>query len=216
MACTAILLEDCPENAFKLEPFLSRVLANKRAGLTVTQLYKSINWTHIGLTQSLHILQALVHYVPTLKPMLKLISERFRASDGCGIHRMREGQKTSVQPLGTNAEKEIETAGMIQALDDFHTQSGSKPEFALSFISWVSGNGGSVLAMKQAKKYLATNFDSQDPRSDCETLHNLLPTAELWHTQATSLNTIAENHFGSAVSPDPSSLSCCSTLVNFK
>ncbi|KAK1228298.1 hypothetical protein PQX77_008662 [Marasmius sp. AFHP31] len=218
-SCTAILMEDCPENAFNLENYLTLVLDNQRAGLTVSKLYASINWTHIRSTQVLHAFHALAHFIPSLKPMLKLISDRFRASNvphGCAIHRMRDGRKTVVQPLGTNAEKEIETAGMVRALDDFHTQAGSKPEYASSLISWVSGDGGSVLAMKRAKKYLATSYDPEDPHSDYDTLHNLLPTTELWHTQATSLNTIAENHFGPAVSHDPSSLSRCATLVNFK
>jgi hypothetical protein len=58
-------------------------------------------------------------------------------------HRMREGRKTVVQPLGTNAEREIETQGMARALMDFDSQMGVGPEAADKLLSWVRGDGAS-------------------------------------------------------------------------
>ena len=43
---------------------------------------------------------------------------------------MREGRKTTVQPLGTNAERETETQGMARAIMDFDEQMGISLEAA--------------------------------------------------------------------------------------
>ncbi|KDR66902.1 hypothetical protein GALMADRAFT_80370 [Galerina marginata CBS 339.88] len=53
-------------------------------------------------------------------------------------HRMREGRKTVVQPLGTNAEKEIETQGMARAIIDFDQQMGVTPEAARPFVGVIT------------------------------------------------------------------------------
>ncbi|THV05746.1 hypothetical protein K435DRAFT_790011 [Dendrothele bispora CBS 962.96] len=101
------------------------------------------------------------------------------------IHRMRDGRKSTLIPLGTNSEKEIQTEGMKRAIHDFLLQSGFPAESA-------------------SKTYYYS------------TLHNLLPTIGIWHTQATNQNTIAENHFGPAVTNDPSALSRSASCANFK
>ncbi|KAL0057682.1 hypothetical protein AAF712_015669 [Marasmius tenuissimus] len=114
-------------------------------------------------------------------------------------------------------EKEMETSGMIQCLDDFFKQSGAKPEYASKLISWVSGDGGSVMAMDCAKKYRALMYEPSKPSTtDYNTLHHLLPTMEIWHAQATCQNTIAENHYGPAASSDPSALSRSANAAKFK
>ncbi|KAJ8087622.1 hypothetical protein PM082_006455 [Marasmius tenuissimus] len=217
-AGTAILLDDVASNAFDLADYTARVLKNERRTLTTLELYESIDWTHIHGIQALHALRTLCHFTPCLNPMLKLISERFRSrEDGYAIHRMRDGRKTAVQPLGTNSEKEMETSGMIQCLDDFFKQSGAKPEYASKLISWVSGDGGSVMAMDRAKKYRALMYEPSKPSTtDYNTLHHLLPTMEIWHAQATCQNTIAENHYGPAASSDPSALSRSANAAKFK
>ncbi|KAL0563870.1 hypothetical protein V5O48_018192, partial [Marasmius crinis-equi] len=216
-ACTCIFLEDCDPNAFNLDEYLNRVLKNERTHLTTIGLFNDINWTHIRGIQGLHALRTLCHFAPPLSHYLKLVSECFRSPSQFAIHRMRDGRKTKVQPLGTNSEKEMETSGMASCLHDFFSQSGVKPEHASKHILWVSGDGGSVLSMDQAKKYLATMFDPSDISStDYNTLHSLLPTMELWHTQATSQNAIAANHFGPSTTSDPSALSRSAHAAKFK
>ncbi|THU86114.1 hypothetical protein K435DRAFT_868617 [Dendrothele bispora CBS 962.96] len=129
---------------------------------------------------------------------------------------MREGWKSTVVPLGTNSEREIETEEMKRAIHDFLEQSGLHPECGSEFIAWVAGDGGSVLAMDQAKRYLAQHYDPDDLESDFNILHNILPTIGIWHMQATSQNTIAENHYGPIATNDPSSLSQSASCANFK
>lgn len=68
------------------------------------------------------------------------------------------------------------TAGMKHCLNDFFMQAGVAPECAPSLILWVSGDGGSVLAIDCAQRYLAIVYDPNDPESDYKNLHNVLPT----------------------------------------
>ncbi|KAJ8090936.1 hypothetical protein PM082_024860 [Marasmius tenuissimus] len=183
-ACTCIFLDDCDSNAFNLLDYLSRLLKNERANVKTLDLFKSINWSHIRGIQALHSLRTLCHFVPPLSHYLQSISERLRSPGGFAIHRMRDGRKTRVQPLGTNSEKEMETAGMTRCLHDFFSQSGIQPEHASKHIFWVSGDGSSVLSMERAKNYLATHVDpSSSSTTDYDTLSNLLPIMELWHAK---------------------------------
>ncbi|EEB98668.1 hypothetical protein MPER_01784, partial [Moniliophthora perniciosa FA553] len=146
----------------------------------------------------------------------KLISERFRSKDHVAVHRMCEGRKTVVQPLGTNSEKEIETEGMRRCIDDFSTQCGFKPEYASSIISWFSGDGGSVLAMDRAQKYSLLMYDPDDPHADYHSLYNILTTPGLWHMEATMQNTLAENHWSNGATDDPSALYCSASATTLK
>ncbi|KAE9386073.1 hypothetical protein BT96DRAFT_1006435 [Gymnopus androsaceus JB14] len=198
-ACTVIGLDDCADNAFDFIDRFIHILKNERAKLTTMMLYyDSINWTHIQNIQTLH----------------STVSKLFHSNHA--IHCMRDGCKIQVVPLGSNAECKILTPEMVHAIHDFCGQAGVKPEFAPSLITWAGGDGGSVLAILHAQKLLATMYDPSDPESDYKILHNLLLTTGIWHTQATSLNTIAANHYGPLVTNDPSALSKSAACAEFK
>ena len=137
------------------------------------------------------------------------VSTRF-CSSPIAKHRMREGQKTIVQPLGTNAEREIEIQGMAQALLDFDEKMGLGSDTADKLLSWVHGDGASYATMLWLQKYVAPIPDNQ--KSFC----NHIATPEIWHARATKINSIATNHYGPATSQDPSSLSQSSNAVGFK
>ena len=116
-AGTAIRLDDCKAGASDLQPesHLTRVALwqKKRKTMTIKTLRNLndiIDWTHVHDIQSLHFARVLIDYIPELKFMSNNISTRFR-SERLAKHRMHEGWKTVVQPLGTNAEREIETQG---------------------------------------------------------------------------------------------------------
>lgn len=110
-ACTAIGLEDCADSAFDFVDRFMRILKNERAELTVQKIIDvDIDWAHIRGVQTLHVIRALFDYCPSLEFMQPEVSNLFRTK--YAIHRMRDGRKSHVVPLGTNAEHEIETAGM--------------------------------------------------------------------------------------------------------
>ncbi|THU88976.1 hypothetical protein K435DRAFT_865755 [Dendrothele bispora CBS 962.96] len=69
---------------------------------------------------------------------------------------------------------------------------------------------------KLVKERIAGKDAALTPESDFNILHNVLPTIGIWHMQATSQNTIAENHYGPIATNDPSSLSRSASCANFK
>ncbi|THU77523.1 hypothetical protein K435DRAFT_877734 [Dendrothele bispora CBS 962.96] len=213
-AGTAILIEDTAPGAFDLDDHITRLMKNRCQELTTEKIWASIDWDHITGVQSLHVLLAFLSFIPSLTSMKQKANDLLRSK--YAIHRMRDGRKSTLIPLGTNSEKEIQTEGMKRAIHDFLLQSGFPAESASKLIVWMGGDGGSVLAMDRAKQYLALHYDPDDPHTDYSTLHNLLPTIGIWHTQATNQNTIAENHFGPAVTNDPSALSRSASCANFK
>ena len=101
-AGTAIRLDDCKPGAFDLQSHLARVAEKKRTTLTVEGIRADIDWTHVHAIQSMHWVRVLVGYIPELKFMSKEISSRFRSAL-LAKHRMHEGRKTVVQPLGVSS-----------------------------------------------------------------------------------------------------------------
>ncbi|KZP26721.1 hypothetical protein FIBSPDRAFT_909075 [Athelia psychrophila] len=206
-AATAIYLDDCAPGAFDAQDYIARVAGQERKSLTTNSLWNDIDWDRMKNVMALHWVRVLVEFIPELKPHQKEVSARFRTSP-IAKHRMREGRKTAVQPLGTNAEREIETEGMKRAVLDFEGQMGTGPESA-GFLSWIRGDGGSFAAANRVKKYLSATGD------DYKAFRNRLTTPEIWHMRSTNLNTISDNHYGPAASQDPSSLSKSSNCVQF-
>ena len=207
-AATAIHI-DCKPGAFDLETHLLRVAQMDRKKMTVETLRADIDWDHLRNVQMLHWVRVLVDYVPDLNFLSSQVSDRFRSSP-IAKHRMREGRKTIVQPLGTNAEREIETQGMARALLDFDEQMGLGPEAAAKLLSWVRGDGASYATILRLQKYVAPIPDNQ------KSFRNRIATPEIWHAKATKINAIAANHYGPATSKDPSSLSRSSNAAGFK
>jgi hypothetical protein len=120
---SAIKLEDCAPEAFSLQDHLSRVLKAERRTLTTPNLYLDIDFSHISTLVTLHWVHALIEYIPQLSkyasPLSKLFRQAYQTKRCSPLSR-----KTSVQPLGTNGEQEVETHGMHRALLDFAAQEG--------------------------------------------------------------------------------------------
>ncbi|KAF8056279.1 hypothetical protein FPV67DRAFT_1678179 [Lyophyllum atratum] len=208
-AATAIKLEDYAPGAFDLEPHLKLVMKMERADMTTRSVFHSIDWNHQEEVQALHWVRHLVGFIDELESYRKEVSNLFRG-EGIAKHRMREGRKTVVQPLGTNAEKEVETQGMMRAILDFEKQMGLDEKALDGKIIMPTGDGASFAAILRIKKYLAAHPD------DYKSFRGRVSIPELWHTRATNLNSIAENHYGPIASPDPSSLSKSAAAVNTK
>jgi hypothetical protein len=139
-AGTAIRLEDCKPGAFDLQSYLSRVAQKEGKTMTTDTLMADIDWPHWRRVQALHWARVLVDYIPELKFLSSELSARFRLPP-VAKHRMRDGRKTMVQPLGTNAERETETQGMARAILDFDKQMGIGSEASNKLLLWVRGDG---------------------------------------------------------------------------
>ncbi|KAJ7939688.1 hypothetical protein B0H13DRAFT_2300386 [Mycena leptocephala] len=143
--------------------------------------------------------RVLAEFVPELAPLRAQITTRFRTAP-IAKHLLPEDRKTINQPIGTNAEHELELKGMRAALSDFDQQLGVEPEKSDNILSWSRGDGASHATIMRLKKYLVTS------ENICHSFRNVISTPETWHTKATDLNSCASNHFGPAASKDPSSL----------
>ena len=200
-AATAIHLDDWKPSAFDLEAHLLRVTWMDQKQMTIETLRADIDWDHVWNSQMLYWVCVLVDYVSDLNFLSSEVSACFHSSP-IAKHRMHEGWKTMVQPLGMNAEREIETQGMAWALLDFDEQMGLGSEAVDKLLSWVHGDGASY----------AMILWLHNQKSFC----NHITTPEIWHVRATKINSIVANHYGLATSKDPSLLSWSSNAVGFK
>ncbi|KAJ6630001.1 hypothetical protein B0H10DRAFT_2208149 [Mycena sp. CBHHK59/15] len=122
-AATAILLEDCAPRAFDLQDHLDRGMKQERLTFTTESLYADIDWGYIHELTALHWVRILITFIPELAHLRQIVADVLN-SDRMTKRRLRKGRKTVMQPLGTNAEQETETQGMMRALLDFENQMG--------------------------------------------------------------------------------------------
>ncbi|KAF9066187.1 hypothetical protein BDP27DRAFT_1546360 [Rhodocollybia butyracea] len=184
-----IQFQGVPPGAWDLNDYLTRVIANKRSEMTVDSLWRDIDWNHYNESMVLYCIKMLAEEIHVLSSHVKTVTDRFH-SEPMAIHRLPDDFRTSIQPLGSNAENEPETQGMKRAIDDFNSQIGYPHNAAETLLEWVGGDG--------------------------ETLQNKILTPEGWHVRSTGINAISENHFGPANSSDPSSLSMLFHAIGLK
>ncbi|KAK1221011.1 hypothetical protein PQX77_016188 [Marasmius sp. AFHP31] len=211
-AGTEITLEDCKDDAFNLDDYLARVAKNERSTLTVDKLWGSIDWGHHHDSQTLFVVKTLVDDIPILKKAYsKDVVTRFR-SPPIALHRIPADRITQIQPLGTNAEREIEIHGMKRCIEDFDGQIGfTDAGGEETTLEWISGDGATFGTFLNLQRYLApTSLDNRDA------LRNKFATPELWHTKDKALKAVVENHMGPPATCDPSSLSKLYTVAGFK
>ncbi|KAK7028578.1 hypothetical protein R3P38DRAFT_2525871 [Favolaschia claudopus] len=209
-AATAILLEDCAPGAFNLQDHLNRMVKQERKEMTTESLYLDIDWDYIHELTALHWVRILVEFLPQLAFLRKDVEEIFH-SERMTKRRLPPDGKTVVQPLGTNAERETETQGMMRAMLDFEAQMGLDEKAMEGLIITPRGDGASIAAMWRIKKYLSAHPNHYKAFQNC-----VPPGPEIWHTRWTQLNSISANCYGAASAQDPFALSKSATAVGAK
>jgi len=154
MGATAIEMEDCPPDAFKLRPLLNKIAQGNRANASVKSLLDDINFDHICRIGSFHWLQALILFVPTLVNYQSNVLTLF--SNEGQKHQINPKWHSSIHPLGTNSESEVTTWGLKQAMSDFLEQMGVTEEYVQMHqqVTIFSGDGKTFEGMLKIKKYL--------------------------------------------------------------
>ncbi|KAJ7327496.1 hypothetical protein DFH08DRAFT_710387 [Mycena albidolilacea] len=209
-AATAIFLEDCAPGAFDLQDHLDRVMKQGRKEMTTESLYTDIDWDYIHNLTALHWVRILVTFIPQLAHLRKTVELEFNSAR-MTKRRLPRNRKTVVQPLGTNAERETETQGMMRAMLDFEKQMGLDEPAMEKLIITPRGDGASIAAMWRIKKYLSAH-----PNHYKAFRNRVPPGPEIWHTRWTQLNSISSNCYGPAASKDPFSLSKSATAAGAK
>ncbi|KAF9010904.1 hypothetical protein BDZ89DRAFT_1226378 [Hymenopellis radicata] len=207
---TAVRLYNCPPDAFKLQPYLDNLIDNKRSSLTANELLDHLNLPQVYKILALHWARALVEFIPSLQYLQPALLKLFRSAP-YAINRLPFDTKCEIQPLSSNAEREITLQGAKACVYDFDKQMGWEEDWASFLISWYGGDGASYASLQRLKKLLAATAPGR-----YESLIHLLVTPELWHMGSTMVGTLATNHYGPASSSDPSSLSRASTAASQK
>ncbi|KDQ12642.1 hypothetical protein BOTBODRAFT_93829, partial [Botryobasidium botryosum FD-172 SS1] len=208
-AATAIVMENCDPAAFDSKALDDQWKQNLRKTLTVDQILEDIDNNHLQLVGALHWLSALFAFVPSLKSYNTKVTEAFRTR--AAIHRMPDGHRTKLYPLGTNNANEATVGGIRDAINDFlHTQLGVDPDAAeYPTIVPVSGDG---LTFEQIHRLI--RYNSQEQSAGHRYAH-AVPILELWHTKWTDLTRVISTHYGrSTVTRDPSSLGSSASAIN--
>ncbi|KAJ7310769.1 hypothetical protein DFH08DRAFT_1046027 [Mycena albidolilacea] len=138
-ACTAFGLDDCKPGAFHAADHIARVINQERQSMTVETIYSSIDWEHMDNITDLHFVRVIANFSPHLNPLSSQVSTRFRTT--LAKHRL-EPRKTRLQPLGTNAEQQMENKGYQAGFRDFDKQMGIEPQKSDNLLSWNRGDGG--------------------------------------------------------------------------
>ncbi|KAF7293112.1 hypothetical protein MKEN_01468500 [Mycena kentingensis (nom. inval.)] len=209
-AATAMRMEGNKPHALDFAPYLERLLKGERVDLTVDTIHDAIDWALIHELTALHWVRILVHFIPQLEYLRKDVTTTFKSAK-LAKFRLPEDRKTVMQPLGTNAERETETQGMMRALLDFEGQMGLDEKALEHHIIIPCGDGASVAAIWRIRKFMAAH-----PNHYQAFRNRVPPGPEIWHTRWTNLSTIASNSFGPAASSDPSSLSKSATAAGAK
>ncbi|KAJ6544910.1 hypothetical protein B0H10DRAFT_2244047 [Mycena sp. CBHHK59/15] len=185
-------------------------MKQERLTLTTDSLYADIDWGYIHELTALHWVRILVTFIPELAPLRQIVADVLK-SDRMTKRRLHKGRKTVMQPLGTNAERETETQGMMRALLDFENQMGLDEKAMEGLIFTPRGDGASIAAIWRIQKFLSAH------PSHYKAFRNRVPAGpEIWHTRWTKLNAIASNSYALASSADPSALSKSATAVGAK
>ncbi|KAJ3488897.1 hypothetical protein NLI96_g2538 [Meripilus lineatus] len=196
---TAIVMEDCPPDAFDAEPYFENLQKGERRDMTAKVIEADLDWEHMGRVCEFHFLDILIQYVPTLAMYRTEVTELFK--DLLKKHPINPTRKTTIYPLGTNDANEVSLKGMKEALADIIDQTGITEDALKTKLHFMSGDGKSFQTMGDLKKIIS------DQRSKDKTLIGVVEILELWHTKWTELCRILSNQFGSKdIRKDPSSL----------
>jgi len=160
--------------------------------------------SHLKNITTVHFLQALIDFVPSLSVYRKRMAELAKVLARTPISLTR---KSNITPLATNSADEMHIQGMKQGVLDFlSTQMGITAENLNNTVSILSGDGKTYSMLLLLKK----NLSSEE--GDFESLRWIYPLLELWHTKWTDLSRVVRAHWGTT--DDPSSLAAIAEVSN--
>ncbi|GJF00901.1 hypothetical protein PsYK624_172050 [Phanerochaete sordida] len=182
-----VKLENVPPDALLLEPLQTAIKERRRASLTVPDLLKDIDWTHIrGVTNAL-ILRTLVKYIPALRPhqsAIKNLTETTYRKHQLSL------RKSTIFPIGCSGINESTSAGVVQVLDDvFQQQVPLSTDRINKYIIPIAGDQLTVDRIRKAKRVLAKGD------TPAETKAFALERPELWHMKWNFGKGIVRSHW---------------------
>ncbi|KAH9916378.1 uncharacterized protein BXZ73DRAFT_53810 [Epithele typhae] len=197
MAATYVELSHVPPSALDYDDKQSRVAANLRASVTVTQLLKFVDQEHFARVGVLTLLRILINRIPELKKYKTNVSTGYRTQ---AKKILLDPVASPLHPLGTSAKNETVTRELKDALEDFLGQVGQEKTSHHRKLVLCVGDGLTYDKIVQLKNYLRFHDNP------FESFQLIKPVLAPWHTAWTDLSRIFSAHWDSLVSRDPSKL----------
>ncbi|KIK80231.1 hypothetical protein PAXRUDRAFT_36250 [Paxillus rubicundulus Ve08.2h10] len=187
-AGTAVEMEDFNPQSFDIDELIRRQLLLEQKQLSVEGIIADVNVTHLNDVMALHVLKALLDFVP--------------------LNQINPTRHSKVFPLATNSADEISVQGMKDAAMDFiQKQLNITEENLGKCVIIFSGNGKTFDQLLKLKKYLIMH------EGNLKSLRCVVPMPELWHTLWMDLSRIVRGHWGKGYLDDLSALSRLAQLA---
>jgi hypothetical protein len=195
-AGTKVKLQPYAPGVFDAQDYYACVARKEHKTMIVTSIFTDIDWNHEQRVRCLHWVRVLADPIPQLHSLRQEITTLFRTTPIARRPMPDDQPPTECQPLMLNSEHKTESQGMLHAVEDFDKQIGVDIETNPHSLSWIRGDGASYAQVLRLSRYTAPigNFK------------NKITTSEIWHTSATDLNSIAENHYVIIILPSAASL----------
>jgi len=164
-----------------------------------------IDQQHLDTVFELHWLRVLTSSIPELAKWEDHISMLFREK---AAKLQLPLKPTKVHPLATSGKNETITTELKDGLFDFLAQMGQHDGQHNRRLTIAGGDGLTFQKMLELQRYLQFHTD------DFQSLKILEPALSQWHTEWTDLSRVYETHWGSLLSPDPSTLGHSAAKIN--
>lgn len=198
IAATYVEGVDFEVDAFDLARKRELLAENKRAHLTIEQLFDFIDREHEDVVGTLHFLRTLVEHIPELAQYKAKVSELFRtraSKQQVPLHKSR------VRSMASSGKKETILTELKQAILDFLKQAGQTREAHLLRLILIGGDG-----LTYEQLLLLKNFLGFELGNAIDSLDIIEPILALWHTGWTEACRIFETHWGPFLNRDESTL----------
>ncbi|KAF8958799.1 hypothetical protein BDZ97DRAFT_1940816 [Flammula alnicola] len=189
-----INLDGVDINVFNVENKAASLAKDFRSQLTMAQLQKMINTTHLENIGVLHWIKALSDWIPELAHLKPEISLLFRTRVA---KQQLKVEQSKIHPLASSSCSETMLTDFKEALQDFFAQTGQTADAFKAQLFPVGGDGLTFEKMVQLKEYL------QFEENSFKSFETMEPMLEWWHTEWTNLSRLFESHWGSPLSHDP-------------
>jgi hypothetical protein len=199
-----IEVEDADPAASDLADKRRLLAENKRASITIEQVIDMLRQNHLETVFVLQWLRVLTHFVLELSKWKEYVSLLFRTR---AAWLCLPAQLTKVHPLATSGKNETVTTELKDAMVDFLSQLGDKPNSYAPRLTLVGRDGLTYEKLVQLKRYIQFH---KDP---FESFKLMEPTLATWHTEWTDLSRIYKTHWDSLASPDPSTLGHSAAII---
>ncbi|KAJ7183811.1 hypothetical protein C8R46DRAFT_1308852, partial [Mycena filopes] len=171
-ASTAIRLEGVRPGAFLSEPLQQAIRENRRAKLTVDQLYKDIDWAHIRGIGKGTILRIWLKYIPALAHHRPAVAETFYSRFMKHVLQLRKSFISTMRP--TNID-ESPTTGAAAVLLNLIAQLAIVPTMLYRWMIMICGDQLTIDRIRKIKWY------TRKGDNPFEQYHWALPIIQLWH-----------------------------------